>query len=49
MKKGNFHNPAFVKDKKDRDSSVRNIVSELTIIKEQVNVLVMVYEDSSLK
>ena len=39
MKEVNLHNPAFGKDKKDRDSSVRNIVSELTIIKEQVMVL----------
>lgn len=37
MKEVNLHNPAFGKDKKDRDSSVKNIVSELTIIKEQVN------------
>ncbi|PNJ74993.1 NEK10 isoform 5 [Pongo abelii] len=36
MKEVNLHNPAFGKDKKDRDSSVRNIVSELTIIKEQI-------------
>ncbi|KAL4677525.1 hypothetical protein H8959_020199, partial [Pygathrix nigripes] len=36
MKEVNLHNPAFGKDKKDRDSSVRNIVSELTIIKEQL-------------
>uniref|UniRef100_A0A2K6U9A6 Serine/threonine-protein kinase Nek10 n=1 Tax=Saimiri boliviensis boliviensis TaxID=39432 RepID=A0A2K6U9A6_SAIBB len=36
MKEVNVHNPAFGKDKKDRDSSVRNIVSELTIIKEQL-------------
>lgn len=38
MKEVNLHNPAFGKDKKDRDSSVKNIVSELTIIKEQVNI-----------
>uniref|UniRef100_A0A452STR3 NIMA related kinase 10 n=1 Tax=Ursus americanus TaxID=9643 RepID=A0A452STR3_URSAM len=44
MKEVNLHNPAFGKDKKDRDSSVKNIVSELTIIKEQVNVF-LVYED----
>lgn len=37
MKEINLHNPAFGKDKKDRDSSVKNIVSELTIIKEQVS------------
>ncbi|XP_058409989.1 serine/threonine-protein kinase Nek10 isoform X4 [Diceros bicornis minor] len=36
MKEVNLHNPAFGKDKKDRDSSVKNIVSELTIIKEQL-------------
>jgi len=47
MKEVNLHNPAFGKDKKDRDSSVKNIVSELTIIKEQVNVF-LVYEDTFL-
>ncbi|XP_035172598.1 serine/threonine-protein kinase Nek10 isoform X2 [Oxyura jamaicensis] len=36
MKEVNLHNPAFGKDKKDRDRSVKNIVSELTIIKEQL-------------
>ncbi|KAM6141398.1 LOW QUALITY PROTEIN: serine/threonine-protein kinase Nek10 [Phoenicopterus ruber ruber] len=36
MKEVNLHNPAFGKDKKDRDSSVKNIVSELTIVKEQL-------------
>uniref|UniRef100_A0A8B9VTP7 Serine/threonine-protein kinase Nek10 n=1 Tax=Anas zonorhyncha TaxID=75864 RepID=A0A8B9VTP7_9AVES len=36
MKEVNLHNPAFGKDKKARDSSVKNIVSELTIIKEQL-------------
>ncbi|XP_052653706.1 serine/threonine-protein kinase Nek10 isoform X2 [Harpia harpyja] len=36
MKEVNLHNPAFGKDKKDRDSSVKSIVSELTIIKEQL-------------
>ncbi|KAM6210026.1 serine/threonine-protein kinase Nek10 [Sarcoramphus papa] len=36
MKEVNLHNPAFGKDKKDRDSNVKNIVSELTIIKEQL-------------
>uniref|UniRef100_A0A4X2M5R6 Serine/threonine-protein kinase Nek10 n=1 Tax=Vombatus ursinus TaxID=29139 RepID=A0A4X2M5R6_VOMUR len=36
MKEVNLHNPAFGKDKKDRESSVKNIVSELTIIKEQL-------------
>ncbi|KAM9023042.1 LOW QUALITY PROTEIN: serine/threonine-protein kinase Nek10 [Ara ararauna] len=36
MKEVNLHNPAFGKDKKTRDSSVKNIVSELTIIKEQL-------------
>ncbi|XP_066571835.1 serine/threonine-protein kinase Nek10 [Amia ocellicauda] len=37
LKEVNLHNPAFGKDKKDRDSSVEKIVSELTIIKEQMN------------
>ncbi|XP_030368223.1 serine/threonine-protein kinase Nek10 isoform X2 [Strigops habroptila] len=36
MKEVNLHNPAFGKDKKTRDSSVKNIVSELTIVKEQL-------------
>uniref|UniRef100_A0A8C4K6S6 NIMA related kinase 10 n=1 Tax=Dromaius novaehollandiae TaxID=8790 RepID=A0A8C4K6S6_DRONO len=36
MKEVNLHNPAFGKDKKDRDSNVKNIISELTIIKEQL-------------
>ncbi|KAG2465022.1 NEK10 kinase, partial [Polypterus senegalus] len=36
LKEVNLHNPAFGKDKKDRDSSVEKIVSELTIIKEQI-------------
>ncbi|KFO91682.1 Serine/threonine-protein kinase Nek10, partial [Buceros rhinoceros silvestris] len=36
MKEVSLHNPAFGKDKKDRESSVKNIVSELTIIKEQL-------------
>ncbi|XP_035261278.1 serine/threonine-protein kinase Nek10 isoform X2 [Anguilla anguilla] len=36
LKEVNLHNPAFGKDKKDRDSSVEKIVSELTIIKEQM-------------
>ncbi|KAK2526264.1 Nek10 [Columba livia] len=36
MKEVNLRNPAFGKDKKDRESSVKNIVSELTIIKEQL-------------
>ncbi|NXU79493.1 NEK10 kinase, partial [Oreotrochilus melanogaster] len=36
MKEVNLHNPAFGKDKKDRESSVKNIVSELTIIREQL-------------
>lgn len=48
MKEVNLHNPAFGKDKKDRDSSVKNIVSELTIIKEQVKVF-LVYEGVFLK
>ncbi|XP_043920696.1 serine/threonine-protein kinase Nek10 [Protopterus annectens] len=36
MKEVNLHNPAFGKDKKDRDKSVETIVSELTIINEQL-------------
>ncbi|KAL2084440.1 hypothetical protein ACEWY4_019958 [Coilia grayii] len=36
LKEVNLHNPAFGKDKKARDSSVEKIVSELTIIKEQM-------------
>ncbi|NWU14754.1 NEK10 kinase, partial [Cephalopterus ornatus] len=36
MKEINLHNPAFGKDKKSRNGSVKNIVSELTIIKEQL-------------
>ncbi|XP_051466049.1 serine/threonine-protein kinase Nek10 [Apus apus] len=36
MKEVNLHNPAFGKDKNDRERSVKNIVSELTIIKEQL-------------
>ncbi|XP_040208952.1 serine/threonine-protein kinase Nek10 isoform X1 [Rana temporaria] len=36
MKEINLHNPAFGKDKRDRDSSAENIVSELTIIREQL-------------
>uniref|UniRef100_A0A8C4SZG6 Serine/threonine-protein kinase Nek10 n=1 Tax=Erpetoichthys calabaricus TaxID=27687 RepID=A0A8C4SZG6_ERPCA len=38
LKEVNLHNPAFGKDKKDRDSSVEKIVSELTIIKEQLQI-----------
>ncbi|KAM9308162.1 serine/threonine-protein kinase Nek10 [Gastrophryne carolinensis] len=36
MKEINLHNPAFGKDKRDRESSAENIVSELTIIREQL-------------
>ncbi|XP_058868820.1 serine/threonine-protein kinase Nek10 [Acipenser ruthenus] len=36
LKEVNLHNPVFGKDKNDRDSSVEKIVSELTIIKEQL-------------
>nr|XP_046156901.1 serine/threonine-protein kinase Nek10 isoform X2 [Oncorhynchus gorbuscha] len=36
LKEVNLHNPAFGKDKKSRDSNVEKIVSELTIIKEQM-------------
>lgn len=39
LKEVNFHNPAFGKDKRSRDSSVEKIVSELTIIKEQVTLI----------
>ncbi|XP_043118026.1 serine/threonine-protein kinase Nek10 isoform X2 [Puntigrus tetrazona] len=37
LKEVNFHNPAFGKDKRSRDSSAEKIVSELTIIKEQMS------------
>ncbi|TRY60200.1 hypothetical protein DNTS_006760, partial [Danionella cerebrum] len=37
LKEVNFHNSAFGKDKRSRDSSVEKIVSELTIIKEQMS------------
>uniref|UniRef100_A0A8C9QKJ9 NIMA related kinase 10 n=1 Tax=Spermophilus dauricus TaxID=99837 RepID=A0A8C9QKJ9_SPEDA len=47
MKEVNLHNPAFGKDKKDRDSSVKNIVSELTIIKELYIVMELI-EGASL-
>lgn len=36
LKEVNLHNPVFGHDKKSRDSNVEKIVSELTIIKEQV-------------
>ncbi|KAK0150189.1 Serine/threonine-protein kinase Nek10 [Merluccius polli] len=36
LKEVNLHNPAFGKDKRSRDSNVEKIVSELTIIKEQM-------------
>uniref|UniRef100_A0A3B4D4Z4 Protein kinase domain-containing protein n=1 Tax=Pygocentrus nattereri TaxID=42514 RepID=A0A3B4D4Z4_PYGNA len=36
LKEVNLHNPAFGNDKKSRDSNVEKIVSELTIIKEQM-------------
>ncbi|KAM8966542.1 serine/threonine-protein kinase Nek10 [Pelodytes ibericus] len=36
MKEINLHNPAFGKDKNDRDSNAENIVSELAIIREQL-------------
>ncbi|XP_073424559.1 serine/threonine-protein kinase Nek10 isoform X2 [Dendrobates tinctorius] len=36
MKEINLHNPAFGKDKRDRENSAENIVSELTIIREQL-------------
>ncbi|XP_053083780.1 serine/threonine-protein kinase Nek10 isoform X2 [Pangasianodon hypophthalmus] len=37
LKEVNLHNPAFGHDKKSRDSNVEKIVSELTIIKEQMS------------
>ncbi|XP_067305596.1 serine/threonine-protein kinase Nek10 [Pseudorasbora parva] len=37
LKEVNFHSPAFGKDKRSRDSSAEKIVSELTIIKEQMS------------
>ncbi|KPP70294.1 serine/threonine-protein kinase Nek10-like [Scleropages formosus] len=37
LKEVNLHNPAFGKDKKDREVNVEKIVSELSIIKEQIN------------
>ncbi|XP_034144678.1 serine/threonine-protein kinase Nek10 isoform X2 [Esox lucius] len=36
LKEVTLHNPVFGKDKKSRDSNVEKIVSELTIIKEQM-------------
>ncbi|KAK2815217.1 hypothetical protein Q7C36_023483 [Tachysurus vachellii] len=36
LKEVNLHNPAFGHDKKSRDTNVEKIVSELTIIKEQM-------------
>ncbi|KAM3614620.1 uncharacterized protein V6R79_017006 [Siganus canaliculatus] len=36
LKEVNLHNPAFGKDKKSRDSNVEKILSELTIVKEQM-------------
>uniref|UniRef100_A0A4W6G433 Serine/threonine-protein kinase Nek10 n=1 Tax=Lates calcarifer TaxID=8187 RepID=A0A4W6G433_LATCA len=36
LKEVNLHNPAFGKDKRSRDSNVEKIISELTIIKEQM-------------
>nr|XP_020509225.1 serine/threonine-protein kinase Nek10 [Labrus bergylta] len=36
LKEVNLHNPVFGKDKKSRDSNVDKIISELTIIKEQM-------------
>ncbi|XP_077125065.1 serine/threonine-protein kinase Nek10 isoform X5 [Ranitomeya variabilis] len=36
MKEINLHNPAFGKDKRDRENNAENIVSELTIIREQL-------------
>ncbi|GAA6217254.1 serine/threonine-protein kinase Nek10 isoform X2 [Lates japonicus] len=36
LKEVNLYNPAFGKDKRSRDSNVEKIISELTIIKEQM-------------
>uniref|UniRef100_A0A3B4B7F0 Protein kinase domain-containing protein n=1 Tax=Periophthalmus magnuspinnatus TaxID=409849 RepID=A0A3B4B7F0_9GOBI len=36
LKEVNLHNPAFGKDKKSRDSNVDKIISELSIIREQM-------------
>ncbi|KAI4811804.1 hypothetical protein KUCAC02_014676 [Chaenocephalus aceratus] len=36
LKEVNLHNPVFGKDKKSRDSNVETIISELTIVKEQM-------------
>ncbi|XP_035991213.1 serine/threonine-protein kinase Nek10 [Fundulus heteroclitus] len=36
LKEVNLHNPVFGKDKRSRDSNVEKIISELTIIKEQM-------------
>uniref|UniRef100_UPI0037E7F4D2 serine/threonine-protein kinase Nek10 n=1 Tax=Semicossyphus pulcher TaxID=241346 RepID=UPI0037E7F4D2 len=36
LKEVNLHNPVFGKDKKSRDSNVEKIISELSIIKEQM-------------
>ncbi|XP_010776260.1 serine/threonine-protein kinase Nek10 [Notothenia coriiceps] len=36
LKEVNLHNPVFGKDKKSRDNNVENIISELTIVKEQM-------------
>ncbi|XP_074508974.1 serine/threonine-protein kinase Nek10 [Sebastes fasciatus] len=36
LKEVNLHNPAFGKDKKSRDSNAEKIISELTIVKEQM-------------
>ncbi|KAM6935607.1 serine/threonine-protein kinase Nek10 [Lycodopsis pacificus] len=36
LKEVNLHNPAFGKDKKSRDGNVEKIISELTIVKEQM-------------
>ncbi|XP_037532447.1 serine/threonine-protein kinase Nek10 [Nematolebias whitei] len=36
LKEVNLHNPVFGKDKKSRDGNVEKIISELTIIKEQM-------------
>jgi len=40
LKEVNLHNPAFGKDKRTRDSNVEKIVSELSIIREQVELYI---------
>ncbi|XP_023658460.2 serine/threonine-protein kinase Nek10 isoform X1 [Paramormyrops kingsleyae] len=37
LKEVNLHNPAFGKDKRERDVSVEKVVSELSVMKEQIS------------